>query len=106
MAKLSLATVAAGRLGGVAFQHGVAFRGVQPLKEAPAMGIKAHGEPPSRGQFGEAARDGQAIGYFSAEVIHQYRQVFIREGFVEHLGGAHRAAGIADQRMRHGPIAL
>ena len=106
MAQLSLATVAAGRLRGVAFQHGVAFRGVQPFQKAPAMGVEPHGKPAGSGQFGEAARDGQAIGYFSAEVIHQHRQVFVREGFVEHLRRAHRAAGIADQRMRHGAIAL
>jgi hypothetical protein len=70
------------------------------------MGIKAHGKPAGSGQFGEAARHGQAIGYLSAKVIHQHRQVFIREGFVEHLGSAHRAAGIANQRMGHGAIAL
>ena len=105
MAKLRLAPVAPGRLGGVAFQHGIAFRRIQTLQKAPAMRIKPHGQPPSSSQFRKAPRNRQAIGYFPAKVIHQHGQVLIREGFMEHFSSAHRAAGIADQRMGHGAIA-
>ena len=106
MAKLRLAPVAPGRLRGVAFQDGVAFSGIKPFQKAPTMGVEPHGKPAGSGQFGEATRHRQAIGYLPPEVIHQHSQVFIREGFVEHLGSAHRAAGIANQRLGHGALAL
>ena len=59
-----------------------------------------------RSQFGEAAADLDAVRHLAAEVVHQHGQVRVRVGRVEHLGRAHRRAGVADQGVRHGAAAV
>ena len=53
-------------------------------------------------QVGEGATDLETVGDLPAEVVDQHVQRIVGEGLVEHLGGAQRRAGVADQRVRHG----
>ena len=66
------------------------------------MGVQPHLHPPGLGQRAEALAHRQPVADLAAEIIHQHGQHRVGEGLVEHLGGPHRAAGIADQGMRHG----
>ena len=60
-----------------------------------------NGEAAGRGELRETAADRDRVAGLAAEIIDQHGQRLVREGLAEHLGRAHRRAGIADQRMRH-----
>ncbi|MFO1072017.1 MAG: hypothetical protein U1E17_18130 [Geminicoccaceae bacterium] len=63
-------------------------------------------EPAAGGKLREAAADGELTADFMAEIVDQHVERIVGKDFVEHLGRAQRAAGIADQRVRHGAPSL
>src|SRR3546814_8908358 len=57
------------------------------------------------GEIGEAAADLEGIRHLAAEIIDEDGHLLVREGLVEHLGGAQGRAGIADKGVGHGALA-
>ncbi len=69
------------------------------------MGVEPDRQLPAAGKLGKATANGERVGDLAAEIIDQHGQRLVGERLVEHLGGADRGPGIADQRMRHGAAA-
>ena len=86
----------------VALEHGIGGSHVEPLQVTPAMRVEPDAQSTRRRDFGKPAADLERIGDLAAEKVDQDGERVVREGLVVHLGGAQRAAGIADQCVRHG----
>ena len=66
------------------------------------MRVEPDAQPTRRRDFGKSAAYLERIGDLAAEEVDQDGERVVREGLMVHLGGAQRAAGIADQCVRHG----
>src|SRR4029453_18628566 len=106
MAQLLLVAIAADRLRRVALEHLVGAGRIEPFAISATGGVDAPREPAGSGKLGEVPRDRDGVRCLVPEIIDEHGHRLIWEDLAEHLGGAHRRAGIADQSVRHRAGAL